>query len=171
MSSSRIPGIELTPLHRHTDKRGGFVEVARSSHHHTPLVQANHSQSKAGVLRGLHYHRRQSDLWYVVAGRAQAGLVDLRDRRGESLVCETLILDGETPASLYIPPGIAHGFLALTDLHLVYWVTHEYDGSDEYGVAYDDPRLALEWSITNPIVSERDATNPELSWADIPEFS
>jgi dTDP-4-dehydrorhamnose 3,5-epimerase len=84
---------------------------------------------------------------------------------------QTLVLDGEEPAVLYIPPGVAHGFLALTDVDLIYWVSEEYDGTDEFGVAWNDPTLAVPWGIDQPILSRRDRENPELRWDAIPSFS
>ena len=170
MSDSIIRGVEIISLQQHADQRGGFVEILKARNHDTTFVQANHSHSMPGVLRGLHYHRHQADLWYVVRGRAQVGLVDLRDQRRATPLCDSVFLDAEAPATLYIPPGVAHGFLALTDLDLIYWVTMEYDGSDEYGIAWDDRRLAIEWLDADPILSDRDAANPELGWAEIPAF-
>ncbi|MGH9269435.1 MAG: dTDP-4-dehydrorhamnose 3,5-epimerase family protein, partial [Acidimicrobiales bacterium] len=61
----------------------------------------------------------------------------------------------------------AHGFLALTDVDLLYWVTHYYDASDEFGVAWDDPTLGIAWRIDEPILSERDRANAPLRWDSI----
>jgi len=105
----------------------------------------------------------------VIAGRAQAGLADLRDRREDPLVA-TIVLDSRDPSVLYIPEGVAHGFLALTELDLIYFVTHEYDASDEHGVAWDDPTLNVPWDSREPILSDRDLDNAPLSWDSIPAF-
>jgi dTDP-4-dehydrorhamnose 3,5-epimerase len=156
-----IDGVIHNRLQAHGDARGRFTEIFRARAFPDTLVQANHSISQAGVLRGLHYHHNQADLWYVVSGRAQVALADLRDGT-ENPRTATVVLDGDVPANLYIPPGVAHGFLALTDLDLIYWVTQEYDGSDEYGVAWDDETLAIPWENRAPILSERDAGNPKL---------
>lgn len=169
MTITAIEGVILTGLEQHADKRGSFVEVFRQASYPEPFVQANHSRSRAGVLRGLHYHRKQADLWYVVGGRAQVALVDLR-RRGKP-ISRMLDLSQDQPSSLYIPAGVAHGFLALEELDLIYAVTAEYDASDEYGIAWDDPTLALPWKQNRPVVSERDSSNPRLDWATIPSFS
>jgi dTDP-4-dehydrorhamnose 3,5-epimerase len=165
-----IAGVRLIPAEPHADERGRLVEMVRASSHPEPFVQVNHSRSRRDVLRGLHYHRRQADLWYVVTGRARVGLADLRPRRDRPPV-QTLVLDAESPAALYIPAGVAHGFVALTDLDLIYFVTREYDGTDEFGVAWDDPNLAVPWGIERPILSPRDIQNPELRWDQIPSFS
>ena len=168
---SGIPGVVISRPQVHGDHRGRFVELYRAAGMPHGFVQSNHSRSAAGVLRGLHYHRRQDDLWYVVAGRAQVGLVDLRERGGAPRV-ETHILDGEQPATIYIPRGVAHGYLALEPLELIYWVTSEYDPADELGVAWNDPALAIPWQLgSEPLVSDRDAANPPLDWERIPSFA
>lgn len=134
------------------------------------FVQSNHSRSSAGVLRGLHYHRNQADLWYVPRGTAQVALADLRVRADKPATA-TLVMSPEKPATLYIPAGVAHGFLALTDVELLYWVSNYFDGSDEYGVAWDDPTLAIPWESSDPTLSERDSSNPELRWDEIAPFT
>ncbi len=165
-----IAGVVLTRPGVHPDDRGHFVEVFRAVQYRDTFVQANHSRSRANVLRGLHYHRRQADLWYVVSGQAQVGLADLRVR-GEGPIVDTLVLDGDQPASLYIPAGVAHGFLAMTAVDLVYWVTREYDATDEYGIAWNDPTVGIQWRAERPIVSARDRQNPDLEWDALPSFS
>ena len=169
--ASRIDGVRIWRPQVHADPRGRFVEVFRSAAMPAQMAQSNHSRSEPGVLRGLHYHRRQADLWYLVTGRAQVGLADLRRREGTP-VTDTFVLDGEVPTAVYVPPGVAHGYLALTRIDLIYWVTREYDPEDEQGVAWDDPTLGIEWQLDGPpVTSERDAQNPALQWDLIPAFS
>jgi dTDP-4-dehydrorhamnose 3,5-epimerase len=156
-----IPGVRLSKPTAHADRRGHLVEVFREQDLGTHFVQANHSRSREGVLRGLHHHRRQTDAWYVVSGRAQVGLADLRDPGSPPCVA-TVELTGDDPATLLVPPGVAHGFLALTDLDLIYWVTHPYDASDEFSVRWDDPLLQVPWARHDPVLSDRDATAPPL---------
>jgi dTDP-4-dehydrorhamnose 3,5-epimerase len=168
---SPIPGVRIWRPQVHADERGRFVEVFRTAAVPEPLVQSNHSRSAAGVLRGLHFHLHQADLWYLVSGRAQVGLADLRTRRPDP-VTHTFVLDGDTPTAVYVPAGVAHGYLALTEIDLIYWVTREYDPADERGVTWDDPTLAIDWQLDlAPVVSERDASNPPLEWDQIPVFS
>lgn len=164
----QIPGVILLRPEVHGDDRGFFVETLREDALNKTFVQGNHSHSRAGVLRGLHYHARQADAWYVVRGRALAGLADLRTQTDHPAAV-ALDLTEDDRAVLFIPPGVAHGFAALTDLDLVYWVTHYFDGSDEHGVAWDDPTLAVPWGVSNPILSERDAAAPPLDWDSLPE--
>ncbi len=93
-------------------------------------------------------------------GRARVVLHDLR----ESSPTEgaTLILDiGEDQEQgVYIPPGVAHGFAALTDMTITYMVDQYYSPDDELGVAWDDPEVAADWGVSNPVLSKRDQTNP-----------
>ena len=133
------------------------------------FVQSNLSSSAAGVLRGLHYHRRQLDYWTVATGRAFVALVDVRPLvagSGPSVV-ETRELAADD--WVVIPAGVAHGFLALEPLELVYLVTNEFDGTDELGFAWDDPAVGVPWprvgatSDGRPILSERDRSNPSLA--------
>jgi dTDP-4-dehydrorhamnose 3,5-epimerase len=142
------------------------MEIFREDALGVEFVQGNHSRSVKGALRGLHWHKHQSDAWYVIGGHAQAMLADLRTPSEHPAVA-SVDLQADGPAVLYIPPGIAHGFLAVTDLDLIYWVTAYYDASDEFGVAWDDPTLAAPWKIDDPILSDRDKSNPKLEWETI----
>ena len=164
-----IEGAVLGTPEVYGDNRGFFLEIFREDLLGTRFVQANHSHSGRGILRGLHYHRRQADAWYVIAGEAQAMLADLRSPSPSPAVVSVDLVAG-SPQVLYIPPGVAHGFLATTDVDLVYWVTEYYDASDEFGVAWDDPTLAAPWRTADPILSERDRGNPRLEWSSIPHW-
>jgi dTDP-4-dehydrorhamnose 3,5-epimerase len=177
---SAIPGVRFGAVVRHADARGSFRELWRAPEPDAdgppdaaapamPFVQANVSTSAPGVLRGLHLHRRQLDYWVVADGRAFVALVDVRpviaDPAAEPTV-ETRDLAADD--WVVIPEGVAHGFLALEPLELLYLVTNWYDGSDELGFAWDDPAVAVPWPVLDatadgrPILSERDAANPSL---------
>ncbi|MGH2705978.1 MAG: dTDP-4-dehydrorhamnose 3,5-epimerase family protein [Actinomycetota bacterium] len=161
-----IPGVVVGMPTVHEDIRGSFLEIFREDLLGAPFVQANHSHSRAGVLRGLHYHRKQADAWYVIGGEAQAMLADLRSRTERPAVASVGLVAAE-PKVLYIPPGVAHGFLAVTDVDLIYWVTHYYDASDEFGVVWNDPTLGAPWRTSDPILSARDLANARLDWDTI----
>ncbi len=163
---SSIPGVLLHPIRTFEDERGFFREIIRESALGDAFVQSNHSHSQRGVLRGLHYHRHQADAWYVISGRAQAVMVDLRTQRPDPAVI-SVELSPDDPCILYIPPGVAHGYLALTELDLIYWVSSYYDPDDENGVAWDDPTIAAPWELSDPILSDRDKNNPPLDWQTI----
>jgi dTDP-4-dehydrorhamnose 3,5-epimerase len=181
---SSLPGVSYGSIVRHADGRGSFREVWRASTFPSLTAaetgappgseprfsQANLSSSAAGVLRGLHYHRRQLDYWTVTAGRAYVALVDVRplvEGSGPTAIVETREL--EVDDWVVIPAGVAHGFLALEPLDLLYLVTNEYDGSDELGFAWDDPAVDVPWPVVpgtpdgRPILSERDQSNPPLA--------
>ncbi|MHB8398882.1 MAG: dTDP-4-dehydrorhamnose 3,5-epimerase family protein [Candidatus Limnocylindrales bacterium] len=171
MSGGSIDGVLTGWLVRHEDPRGAFRELWRASAFGggARFVQANLSFSAPGVLRGIHLHRRQLDYWVVIRGRAFVALVDVRPvlaARGD-VVVETQELAADD--WVVIPAGVAHGFLALEPLELLYLVTTEYDGSDELGFAWDDPLVAVPWPAGlptpdgQPILSERDRTNPSLA--------
>lgn len=166
--STAVQGVVVVTLQAAADERGRFLETYREEWFpdRPPMIQANRSDSKRGVLRGLHYHLGQADYWYAPFGRILVGLHDLRTSsptRGASLSFE--IGEG-AEKGVYIPPGVAHGFQALTDATLTYLVDGYYDPSDEHGLAWDDPGAAIPWPIPEPLLSDRDKTNPKL--ADIP---
>jgi dTDP-4-dehydrorhamnose 3,5-epimerase len=179
--TSQLQGVRYGTVKRIADQRGSFRELWRESSvgiatedagapagSQPRFVQANLSSSSAGVLRGLHLHRRQLDRWIVATGRAFVALVDVRPMLagGPRPAVETRELGADDWVE--IPAGVAHGFLALDPVDLVYLVTTEYDGSDEHGFSWDDPLAAVLWpdasALPNghPILSERDRTNPSL---------
>ncbi len=168
--ASALAGVRYGAIERHADSRGSFRELWRAGAFPAePFVQANLSSSAAGVLRGLHLHRRQDDLWIVGAGLAFVALVDARpllDGSGPSAIVETRELRADE--WVLIPTGVAHGFLALEPLELIYLVTNEYDGSDELGFAWDDQAVGVPWPALDatpdgrPILSGRDQSNPSL---------
>jgi dTDP-4-dehydrorhamnose 3,5-epimerase len=150
------------------DERGRFLETYRSSWlpFAAPMVQGNRSDSAAKVLRGLHYHRRQADLWFVQRGKVTTVLVDTRIGSPTEGKHTTLQQGGGEDLAVYIPEGVAHGFYAHDDVIMTYLVTGEYDGSDELGIAWNDPDLGISWPDEEPILSGRDKENPRL--ADVP---
>lgn len=165
--SSLIPGVINVQLHPFADERGRFVELFRKEwfpQRDWVNMQSNRSESKVGVLRGLHYHFNQVDYWYVVSGRIRVGLADLR-RSSQTYRCtETIDLDADENTGLFIPIGVAHGFLALTDVTLVYIVDNYYNGNDEFGLAWNDTELVVPWRYDGlPILSSRDLANPRFS--------
>jgi dTDP-4-dehydrorhamnose 3,5-epimerase len=126
------------------------------------MQQANLSRSAPRVLRGLHVHRRQADLWVVADGHPLVALVDLRPAiagTGAPVAVTELAAPGE---AFYLPAGVAHGFYATDAIALVYLVTNAYDGSDELGFRWDDPDAAIPWTDPDPILSPRDAEAPAL---------
>lgn len=165
--SKLISGVYIVKLQIFADERGRFMETFRKEwfpQRSWDIVQSNRSDSKANVLRGLHYHHQQVDYWYVPHGRLRVGLADLRPSSPTHLATQTIELGDHNEAGVFIPIGVAHGFLALTDVTLTYIVDNYYNGGqDEYGVAWNDTDIALDWGTTSPpSLSRRDATNPRL---------
>jgi dTDP-4-dehydrorhamnose 3,5-epimerase len=151
-----IDGLRRIPLKRFDDERGWFMELMRSSLLPKPVKQSNLSYSRAGVIRGLHYHERgQDDLFVCVEGMVRVVVLD--PETGETF---TEDIGDENPVAIYIPGTNAHGYEALTDCLFLYHVTEEYDpdNPDEHGISWDDPRVVDLWSTKSPILSERDRT-------------
>ena len=152
-----VEGVARIPLPRFEDERGWFCQIRRDSELPKPMVQTNLSYSRAGVIRGLHYHERgQDDLFVCLRGTAR---VVVLDRETGATFSEDI--GDENPVAIYVPGQHAHGFEALTDLLFCYHVTEEYDPDDpdEHGVPWNDPRVAHLWSTTTPILSARDAVS------------
>ena len=166
--SDTIGGVVVVTPDVHGDNRGAFVETFRKEWvpGAAEMVQANRADRKLGALVGLHYHLHQADYWYVPFGRAMVVLHDLRAASptdGATLVLE---IGEHDHRGVYIPPGVAHGFYALTDMTITYLVDHYYDPADELGVAWDDPALGVTWPSSTPELSGRDQSNPKR--AEIP---
>jgi dTDP-4-dehydrorhamnose 3,5-epimerase len=150
-----IEDVRVIPLRRFEDERGWFVELRRESSLPKRTRQTNLSFSRAGTIRGLHYHvRGQDDLFCCLSGTAR--VVALDRETGETF---TLDVGDDNPVAVYVPGLLAHGFEALTDVLFLYHVTEEYDPADpdEHAVPWDDPRVVDLWSTRSPILSERDA--------------
>ena len=163
--SALIRDVQLVTLKPFGDERGRFMETFRKEwfpQRSWEIVQTNRSDSVAGVLRGLHYHFKQVDYWYVVNGRIRVGLCDLRPNSPTYQATQTIEMGAENQLGLFIPTGVAHGFVALTDATLTYLVDNYYNGADEYGVVWNDPEIGLNWGVESPLLSARDAANPRL---------
>ncbi len=169
VDSDRIAGVRLIVPEVFSDDRGFFVETFRRQwlpgcgHE---MLQANRAQRSAGSLVGLHYHLHQADYFHLIVGRARLVLHDLR--LGSPTDGNTLSVDmvAEEPLGVYIPPGVAHGFSALTDVVLTYLVDGYYNPADELGLAWDDPAVDADWGVTSPLLSERDRVNPRRGAID-----
>ncbi|MEZ4516410.1 MAG: dTDP-4-dehydrorhamnose 3,5-epimerase [Chloroflexota bacterium] len=147
----QIPGVRLAKLQAFADNRGRFTEIFRKEwfpQRNWEAVQMNRSESREGVLRGLHYHFNQVDYWYLLTGKIQVGLVDLRPSSPAHRTAATITLSADDNTGLFIPIGVAHGFLALTDVTLLYVVDNYYDGGDEFGLAWNDPEIGPAWNTS-----------------------
>jgi len=150
-----IDGVELIPLRVWEDERGWLYELRRDSALPAPTRQTNISFSRAGVIRGLHYHERgQSDLFACLSGTARVVVLDRET--GETMSVD---IGDDNPVAVWVPGQLAHGFEALTDVLFCYHVTEEYDPADpdEHGLPWDDPRVVDLWQTKEPILSRRDS--------------
>jgi dTDP-4-dehydrorhamnose 3,5-epimerase len=170
---AEIAGAHLVEPNVLADERGVFVETYRREWFPKcrEMIQGNRGDRRAGTVVGLHYHLHQADYWYMPAGRARVVLHDLRV--GSPTDGSTYTVDlGIGPdqvdhhLGLYIPPGVAHGFAALTDLTITYLVDSYYNPADELGVAWDDPDIGADWGVDEPVVSGRDQQNPRRADID-----
>jgi dTDP-4-dehydrorhamnose 3,5-epimerase len=166
--SKVIAGVYVVEPVVHGDERGMFIETYRREWipGAREMLQANRSNKQAGALVGLHYHLHQADYWYVPAGTARVVLHDLREGSPSDGATEYFDISGSTHWGVYIPPGVAHGFAALTDVLMTYLVDGYHNNADELGVAWNDPAIAANWGVDEPILSQRDRENPMR--ADLP---
>jgi dTDP-4-dehydrorhamnose 3,5-epimerase len=146
-----IPGVERRQLEPHSDPRGTLTEIWRASVQPFTPQQLIVTSTAAGALRGMHVHLRQADLCHVVSGRAFMALIDLRT---DGLTKETFWLTNGD--SLLIPPGVAHGYTTSDGVVMLYLLSHEGDGTDEFGFAHADPDAAIAWPVATPTLSDRD---------------
>ncbi|MBN1218965.1 MAG: dTDP-4-dehydrorhamnose 3,5-epimerase family protein [Anaerolineae bacterium] len=167
--STLIKDVQIVTLQQYADERGFFMETFRKEwfpQRSWEIIQANRSNTRANALRGLHYHFHQVDYWYVVVGRIRAGLFDARPDSATYGAVQIIEMGEENQIGLFIPIGVAHGFVALTGATLTYIVDNYYDSQDEYGIAWNDPDIAMPWGVAAPLISARDAANP--LWKNIP---
>lgn len=151
------------PLEAHDDERGMFVELYRLEWETgVAPVQWNAVRSEAGVLRGVHVHVRHDDYLTVPLGHAVVGLRDLRKGSSTEGLATIVELEGERPAALVIPHGVAHGFYFREPSLHVYAVSEYWDPEDELGCHWADPELEIPWPFPTAQVSDRDAASPSL---------
>jgi dTDP-4-dehydrorhamnose 3,5-epimerase len=150
------------------DERGYFLESYNESTFEKNglklnFVQDNHSWSHKGVLRGLHLQKdpnAQGKLVRVIKGKVIDVVVDIRKKSKTFGQWASFILDDKQHNMLYVPPGFAHGFATFEESVFVYKCTHGYHKESESGILWNDPKLAIDWKIENPIVSEKDKLLP-----------
>ncbi len=165
-----LEGVILVEPAVHGDARGFFVETYHEQRYVAGgiaerFVQDNHSKSKRGTLRGLHaqLHKPQGKLVRAIEGEIFDVAVDVR--RGSPTFGRWVgeILSADNFRQLYVPPGFVHAFCVLSESAQVeYKVTAFYDRDDEYGVIWNDPDIAIDWPIDQPLLSDRDRAAPTL---------
>lgn len=171
-----LPGVLVVEPVVHRDPRGFFLETYHRSKYHGGgideiFVQDNHSRSTRGTLRGLHAQRTrpQGKLVRAVRGRIFDVAVDVRRASPTFAHWTGAELSEDNFRQLWIPPGYAHGFCVLSEVAEVeYKCTEIYVPEDEITIAWNDPRIGIEWPLDGePLLSERDRVAPSIEdWLD-----
>ena len=165
-----LPGVLVIDNASHRDERGYFLEIFQESRYNgmgltDTFVQDNISYSKQSVLRGLHFQKKkaQGKLISCLEGNVFDVVVDVNPRSPSFKQYMEIELSAENSRQLWVPPGYAHGFCVLSPSALFHYkVTTFYDPSDEAGVIWDDPELNIQWPVSNPNISKKDANLPTL---------
>lgn len=169
---TRIDGPLLLEPDVFGDHRGFFAETFRADAWSAAgvdvdFVQDNHSRSRCGTLRGIHFQTSpgQAKLVRCARGSIFDVVVDLRRGSPTFGAWEGFVLDDESMRQLFVPVGFGHGFCVTSDVaDVAYKCSSYYDPATESGIAYDDPAVGIAWpSEVEAIVSERDATAPRLA--------
>jgi dTDP-4-dehydrorhamnose 3,5-epimerase len=182
-----LPGVLIVEPTVFADERGWFMESFNQPRWEAalreageplppPFVQDNHSCSRAGVLRGLHFQlppRAQGKLVRVVRGAAWDVALDIRRSSPHFGRWFGIELNAANRRQMWIPPGFAHAFVSLEDdTHFLYKTTDVYAKDRECAIRWDDPALAIQWplpaGIAAPLVAPKDAAAPTLAEADLP---
>ncbi|MGD9425280.1 dTDP-4-dehydrorhamnose 3,5-epimerase [Pantoea sp. NSTU24] len=154
------------------DERGFFLETFQSERYKRELnidgdfVQDNHSRSAKNVLRGLHFQRNnpQGKLVRVVRGEVYDVAVDIRPESPTFKQWVGVYLSEENKKQFWVPPGLAHGFVVISDFaDFEYKCTNYYDPSSEGCLSWNDPELAIDWPVSEPLLSEKDKAGLLLS--------
>jgi dTDP-4-dehydrorhamnose 3,5-epimerase len=166
---TRLDGPVLIEPVAHGDERGFFAETYRRNvlaefGVHEEFVQDNHSRSRRGVLRGMHFQPGQAKLVRCARGAIVDVVVDIRPDSAGFGHWEAFELNDETHHQLYVPDGFAHGFVVTSEVaDVVYKVSTYYDRAVESGFRYDDPEVGIAWPSGLELqVSERDRGAPTL---------
>lgn len=162
--------VKIFSLDKYEDNRGFFLEKYHKKKHSDfgiddVFVQDNQSRSNKNVIRGLHFtlNNPQSQMMTVMRGEVFDVVVDLRLDSETFGQHKSFILSDEGPQQIYMPNGFAHGFCVLSDIaDLHYKVSKLYNHEDEFGIAWDDEDININWPSVNPEISPRDLLHPKL---------
>lgn len=172
VTHTELPGVMLIEPVVHGDERGFFVETFHVQRYRdlagvaAQFVQDNHSRSRRGVLRGLHLQatRPQGKLVRVPRGEVFDVAADIDPKSPTFGRWVGMILSDANQRQFWIPPGYAHGYLVLSDVaDFEYKCTDYYHPQSEAGVVWNDPDLAIEWPLDNPVLSAKDRALPTLA--------
>lgn len=176
-----IPDVILMTPKVFGDERGFFMETFRQSEFEQhcgsyTFVQDNHSKSKQGILRGLHYQleKPQGKLVRVTQGEVYDVAVDLRENSPTFGQWVGVHLSADNKQLLWVPPGFAHAFYVISEeAEFQYKCTDYYNPGDEYSLLWNDATLSIDWPLVNnekPQLSAKDEQGQALVWAQAPKF-
>ena len=163
---TKVDGVVIIEPKVFGDERGFFLETFQAERYRElagidfAFVQDNHSRSSKNVLRGLHFQKTkpQGKLVRVVRGEVFDVVVDIRKDSPTFGAWAGVILSEENKKQFWVPPGLAHGFVTLSDTaDFEYKCTDYYDLSDEGCLIWNDPQVGIEWPIDDPQLSKKDA--------------
>lgn len=172
---TQLPGVFVVEPKVFEDERGFFMETYHQPRFAAagidlPFVQDNHSRSRRGVLRGMHYQLKHPQGKLVRAGRGEIFdvAVDLRKSSPTFGRWFGTTLSEVNRRQLYIPPGFAHGFCVVSDVaDVLYKATDIYHPEDERTLLWNDPAVGIEWPVDDPVISAKDAVGTLLERAEV----
>ena len=172
-AETAIPGVVVVDVEPQADARGAFArlqcpeEFAAAGHPFAPVQTSLSRNPRSGTLRGLHYHHApyaETKLVRVVRGRVFDVAVDLRPASPTYRRWTAAELSAENARALFVPQGVAHGFLTLEpDTDVLYQISPTFQAGHEAGVRWDDPAFGIDWPRKPALISERDATYPDYT--------
>lgn len=158
-----LSGLKLVRVKVHDDARGFFKEAYHQPRYRDcgipcEFVQDNHSYSKKGVLRGMHFQLEpaQDKLVSVLSGEIYDVVVDIRPSSPTYKKWMGITLNAKKHEQLFVPAGFAHGFFACEDAHVFYKMSAIYNPAMEKTFQYNDPDIGIQWPTKNPLISKRD---------------
>ncbi|PLR35978.1 dTDP-4-dehydrorhamnose 3,5-epimerase [Chimaeribacter coloradensis] len=169
---TRVKGVKLIEPKVFGDQRGFFLETFQRDRYQEMLdidlefVQDNHSRSSQGVLRGLHFQtaRPQGKLVRVVRGEVFDVVVDIRPDSPSFKQWVGVTLSEENKNQLWVPPGLAHGFVVISEFaDFEYKCTDYYDPANEGCLIWNDPEVGIDWPVTEPRLSAKDQLGKTFS--------
>ena len=171
LRETSLPGVLILDPQVFRDDRGFFLETFSTKSFAGSGIpenfsQDNHSRSTRGVVRGLHYqlNHPQGKLIHAARGRIFDVAVDIRRGSPTFTKWVGIELNDENLLSLWVPGGFAHGFCVLSDVaDVIYKCTVPYEADDDRGIAWNDPSIAIDWPVDNPVLSSKDSAYEPLS--------
>jgi dTDP-4-dehydrorhamnose 3,5-epimerase len=170
-----LPGVLVIEPQVHGDDRGWFMETYNGAQFEkaglpATFVQDNHSMSKQGVVRGLHYqlHEPQGKLVRCVRGAIYDVAVDIRRSSPHFGKWTGVELTAENKLMLWVPPGFAHGFSVLSEeAEVIYKCTTLWHQPSDRSILWNDPQIGIDWHVANPVLAPKDERGIPLAEAEI----